>query len=277
METLYAGSVHHENANTRLVHASDGLVKLLGENAIESLIATRALATNTFEQGDRQKGLAMFAHCYQRAKESLTPHHKTTLKTLLGYCSALRQAGLLEEPRKLIHEVLQEVTDKYGPGSVTVIDLTSALANIDLEESNYSLALQRYKEIHALMIAKFGQNHVKTLISHNAIGVCYLDLGNYVKAEKIFSEVLKHMAKTQGELHPQTLRTVVNLGRAMQAMDRHQDARELIKDYYERSHRAFGDDRLETVMLATHYGRHLAEANELEAAEKTADSGCCIL
>ena len=258
----------YDQANARLKHARAELSEQLGENDVQTLIAFRHLAENTFDRGEREQGLAMFADCYERAKAALAPLHKTTISTARAYANALIQSGRIKAARRLVAEILPRVTQAYGTDNLTVIDLKGLLASADMAESNFSAALSKYVEIHAALTELLGENHVKTLISWNGVGVCYLDMGKHERAIEVFTQVKNRMNGVFGEFHPQTLRTILNLARAMEALDRHQDAMELIRTTYERSKQLLGSNHHETMMMASHYGGKLAEENELERAEE---------
>ena len=257
-----------DEAGARLKHAHERLSHLLGDDDMQTLIALRHFATNTFDQGDRELGLEMFADCYELCKKSLAPMHKTTVSTARAYADVQIQAGQIKPARRLVNEILPRVSQTYGEDSLIVIDLKGLLASADSSEAKYSEALSRYVEIHRSLTELLGENHVKTLISWNGVGICYLDMGKYDRAIEVFTQVKNRMIGVFGEFHPQTLRTILNLARAMEAVDRHRDAKDLVKQTYERSKQLLGPRHHETMMMASHYGGKLAEENKLEEAEK---------
>lgn len=257
----------YQEARSHLQHARDGLVGLLGPDSEAAIAAEDRLAQNIYELGDRSQALQLYQANYQRAKNSLAPGHPTIIVTLLAYANALKMAGHFTEASELINPMMPVAEQHLGKGHLLVTNLKSASAAIDRANGNYVLALNKFREIHELLGEKLGESHPRTIKSLSDFAVVHTDMGHYEKTREIAELIRTRLARALGENHPQSFRAVLNVARSLEIHDRRNEARALLGETYKRASTELGPRHLETMILATHYGRCLAEDNQLTEAE----------
>lgn len=137
-----------------------------------------------------------------------------------------------DQARELDKTLLRSVVDQAAQrAEAELADQPEALAEIEsvIAESytglgEYDLAVRFNQRAYQRNLARFGADHLRTLVSARAYGRSRVDAGDYADTEAFLRDTLARAARRLGEDHLVTLRTRQSLGWLLRETTRYEES-----------------------------------------------------
>lgn len=226
---VYAKCGHFAKAKRLMKEVSAFLDRYLGPHHERSRKATLFLSTLYWNLGRTPDAKRLQQSLLQTCSTRLGPTHPETIEVMGEVGLSLWLQGQYTAARALQEKVLKELLKRLPPDHKDVLQAMDHLGITVHKfwgQDNFERALQLHTEAAAGMTKVLGPDHEKTLIAReNASRVGLLVGGEHVKAALITMEdVLQRRRERLGDEHPYTLMAMANLGLALTANGRLDEA-----------------------------------------------------
>lgn len=253
---VYAKCGRWESAEKLLKEVTNFLCRYLGPEHKRSRQASLLLATVYWNLGRPADAAKLQCSVLETSASHLGPSHPDTLKAMSELGRTRWQQGEYTRARKLQEKVLHELRQRLPHDH---IDTLEAMDNLGLtmhkfwERHHFEEAFRLHSEAAEGMAKVHGADHERTLMAkENLCRVAALLGGSHIKSRSgVMAEVLETRRAKLGKEHPYTLLAMVNMAIVLCAMDRPDEAEELVRQGLPVADRNLGRDHIGTL-----FGRH---------------------
>lgn len=171
-----------DGAETVIRSTHEALVRTLGPDRYETLLALNNLAKVVQDQGRIEESLPLWQTCYESFKRTLGPAHRSTLIAGGNLAVVLAELKRNEESVALQRDILTEQTKLLGPDHISTLISTNNLART-LEGMGKREEALVYSEAAARGAQRaLAEGHLTTGILRGNYARCLAGLGRHAEA-----------------------------------------------------------------------------------------------
>ncbi|PRD24466.1 UNVERIFIED_CONTAM: Tankyrase [Trichonephila clavipes] len=145
--------------------------------------------------------------------------------------------------------------------------MKSTIACIHVDQRNFSLALENFREVFNKMKDCRGENHPDTQSAKQDVGIALQHNGNYYEASKIFESIVEVLSEIYDEHHPNILNAQVNLADVLVQLGNYERAMETFEDLYHKYKIKYGEMHDKTLQMKSNIGFILQKQGQLYEAK----------
>lgn len=245
--------------------AYNALAGSMGDEHPEVLRIRASLAYAQYACGMFEEAEAGFRAAIGSCQRVLGSRHRLTLATQINYGHLLADAGRLTDADAAYHFILGTV-EGFDDLEINTRD---GLATLNIYLGHYPEAEEGFRWLIATCTAKYGPDHIDTLISRCYRALALERMDRLVEAQAEQESVLTALEVTWGPEHYVTLQSRSNLAAVMRKQGRLEESRETYERVLEVRTRVLGADHIATLQCHALLAAVLAEEGRLAEAAAT--------
>ena len=146
-------------------------------------------------------------------------------------------------------------------------DLLDRIGRCQHAIGQYRAAEETHQEALSLRKKVYGDEHRKTLISMNEVGLALSFQGKYVEAETMHRKTLALEEKVLGKEHRETLISMNNLGQTLNDQEKYAEAETMHRQTLALEEKVLGKEHPDTLTSMNNLGQTLADQEKYVEAE----------
>lgn len=227
----------------------------LGENDVDTLLASDLLATHLRAAGHNERAGALWRDLIERAPIDLDLTREAVFKQSLA--SIVAAQGDLEEAVRLQREVVERLQEGVGRDHTRALASEMDLAYFLTELGRLEEAGALYTDLEPRILDKFGPSHPNAILTRENHAKVLQETGDLEGAEKRYAAVLATRTEQFGADHPQTLVTLSNLAIVRSLLGDIEGAAEVHREVLEIRRRTALPNSFEMINALNSYGGSL--------------------
>jgi tetratricopeptide (TPR) repeat protein len=175
-------------------------------------------------KGQYREAEALDRQTLQLSEKVRGPEHPSTLMSMNGLATSLRQQGKYAEAEALDRQTLQLSEKVLGPEHPDTLASMNNLAISLRQQGKYAEAEALDRQTLQLKEKVLGPEHPSTLISMNNLAISLRQQGKYAEAEALDRQTLQLSEKVRGPEHPHTLMSINGLATSLRQQGKYAEA-----------------------------------------------------
>ncbi|GFY70803.1 tankyrase [Trichonephila inaurata madagascariensis] len=231
----------------------------------ETTLILITTAKELYESSKYEEALQFYRAIFGERKISESTS-EIVLIALNKYALLLKDLGRHTEAIQVLNEVIEHgrKTSKFTVG---ILKMKSTIAHIHVDQRNFSLALEHFREVFNEMKDCRGENHPDTQSAKQDLAIALQHNGNYYEASKIFESIVEVLSEIYDEHHPNILNAQVNLADVLVQLRNYERAMETFEDLYHKYKIKFGEMHDKTLQMKSNIGFILQKQGQLYEAK----------
>jgi tetratricopeptide (TPR) repeat protein/tRNA A-37 threonylcarbamoyl transferase component Bud32 len=172
--------------------------------------------------------------------------HQFVLQTRHNLARCLIELDQLDQAEQLLWDVLEQKRKRLGEDHISVARSLHLLAEVKYGQGHSAEALQFCRRALQIRETKLSPTHRSVAVSLHLLGLIQLDRGEAEAAERSLARALDIRTTEPQDSDWKIADTESALGACMTAMERFDEAEELVVDGYQRLQESLGDDHRRT-------------------------------
>jgi tetratricopeptide (TPR) repeat protein len=263
------GGLWNEAAELQLA-VKDFLCKKLGLEHQLTMDIMLLLSVTYMQQTRHNKAAGLQRQVLQACMDSLGPDHPKTLKVMDTLGSNCTQQSRFNEARQLHEKAIERMTEILGADHE---DTLTAVDNLGKVMSRY-FCYDKAKDLHLKamtgMKSVLGPTDLRTLTAMENVALAYTEVGGELldPAHVMMVHVLEERRKKLGKEQPYTLLAIANLARIKIALNKTDEAENLLRTALPIAERNLGKNHAGTLFGRVWLSQALVRQERYSEAEE---------
>jgi non-specific serine/threonine protein kinase/serine/threonine-protein kinase len=239
---VYVGLGLYDDATIQLQAALASQRRNLGNDAVDTIATTHALANLYWYQGKYTDAEPLYLTVIERRRRLLGLDHPDTLRAQYDLASLYTMQKRWDKQEPLARATLEAQERVFGADHPDTIATLNEILGLHVAQRRYGEAEQLAHRVLDGLRRSLGENHVDTIRARGNVANILAKAKRFAEAEAIFLETLEQKRRVEGEAHPDVSITENRLADMYMAQGRYREAESLALAAYDRNLKSLGPD-----------------------------------